>query len=246
MKEILNKRKQELGNQKWVNIGDIEKEKTKQYILEKEQREKEKQEKLKKEAEEILEYCNTFKKVHSGTLARNQIDKLLDTANSKEESAETNKCSLIKNDNDKIDDQNKIPPVAKGEVIKQLRSLGLPVTLFGETDWMRYQRLFKSKEENLDSEIKREGNTFHNDVKLDEEEFNHQKGLKELHDEEIEEKKFQERVAKSRQLLDLSSLECRGRKKISLGETIPQDIKCDDVYNWCQKGLKEWEKDIRV
>jgi hypothetical protein len=35
-------------------------------------------------------------------------------------------------------------------VIRRLRSLKIPVTLFGETDWQRYKRLLKGEVENIE------------------------------------------------------------------------------------------------
>ena len=56
-----------------------------------------------------------------------------------------------------------VPPIPKEQVIVRLRQRGEPVTLFGETDWQRYQRLHHLDErdpieyiEGMDNEFARE------------------------------------------------------------------------------------------
>jgi len=38
------------------------------------------------------------------------------------------------------------PPLSKEEIIKKLRALGQPITLFGETNWKKYKRLIRCEE----------------------------------------------------------------------------------------------------
>ena len=79
---------------------------------------------------------------------------------------------------------NLISPLPKHEVKRRLRNIGQPITLFGEDEWMRYNRLRKCESESLDNVEKGlggEGNTFQKDLKLDEDEF---KQLKEVNEDE--------------------------------------------------------------
>lgn len=77
------------------------------------------------------------------------------SANSKDQqqvnrtvSTEHNNISNYDNKNDDDDDDKKnkknieeIPPLSKDDVIRKLRALKQPATLFGETDWTRFHRL---------------------------------------------------------------------------------------------------------
>jgi len=36
------------------------------------------------------------------------------------------------------EEKERVPPIPKKEIVKQLRAMKEPITLFGETDWMRY------------------------------------------------------------------------------------------------------------
>lgn len=66
-------------------------------------------------------------------------------------------------------------PVSKTEIFKRLRSMGSPVTLFGETDVLRYQRLRLAEKSHLhqDLEDTSTNNNYYKDMNLNEEEFRH-------------------------------------------------------------------------
>eukprot|EP01016_Furgasonia_blochmanni_P019010 TRINITY_DN2140_c0_g1_i6.p2 TRINITY_DN2140_c0_g1~~TRINITY_DN2140_c0_g1_i6.p2 ORF type:complete len:302 (+),score=48.78 TRINITY_DN2140_c0_g1_i6:290-1195(+) len=147
---------------------------------------------------------------------------------------------MAKTTSQEVEDETKEPPLSKPEVVKRLRSMGCPVTLFGETDWMRYKRLRKMEQEKLDDVVQGvggEGNTFQKDLQLNEEEYN-----KELNDTD-EDKRLLESFERIRHIEGLEQ-EYRGRRKPNIAKDVPQQQKCDDIYVWCRKLLQDWEKDL--
>lgn len=224
---LLAKRKHEQSvlsdnSQKWVKQSDLEKKRLEKYLEEQKEIELKKQEALLKKLKE-----------HDEFFSSNPSKKL------KKETSE------IANGIQKTEEkpiENNHPPLPKSEVIRRLRNIGHPITLFGEDEWMRYNRLRKCESESLDADEKGlggEGNTFQKDMKLDEDEF---KKLKEINEDE-EDKHLLEKLKVHTFDFDvMNNQDFKSKKKIVLSKGISYPNKCDDVYIWCKKILNEWEQ----
>jgi len=230
LKEILNQKKAQIGNQKVVKVGDAEKQKAEKYYQQQQELEKKREEKQLKKIQESEEYSRAVEKKlktseeHSNSLSNQGINE--DTSNLNEEGL------------------GKEPPIQKKEIVKKLRARSEPITLFGETNWMRYERLLKLEKESLDH-VKHEdhANIFQKDLQLNEDEF---KKMIEIVDKDIPYEQLVERLEKNRKNINSDANEYKGRKKQSLSEGITKDDKCDDILYWCKKVLKDWEKELEV
>ncbi len=238
LKEILNQKKAQQGDQKRVKVGDLEKEKAEKYFKEQQELEKKKQEKSQKRLEEILEYQKpTEKKQQTQPISGTEVN-LLDHP--------PQENGAFTNNNGKTDEANaeKEPPIAKKEIIKKLRARKEPITLFGETNWMRYERLLKLEKECVnDVKHEEQANIFQKDLELHEDEF---KKMIDILDEEIPYEELIERLEKNKKVFDFESAEYKGRKKASISDGVSKDDKCDDILYWCKKILKDWERDLEV
>jgi len=224
LKELMNQRKAQIGGQKIVKLGDIEKEKAERYYKEQQELEKKREEKLLRKFEETEEYYRKVeKKLQTGPVSGTEVNLV------PEEVGENGE---------------KEPPVAKKEIFKRLRARGEPVTFFGETDWARYERLLKLEKESLDH-VKHDehANVFQKDLELNEDEF---KKIMDVVDEDIPMEKLVERLEKNKKPKNFDAGEYKGRKKQSLSEGISKEDKCDDILYWCKLVLKEWEKDLEA
>lgn len=233
LKEILNQKKAQMANQKVVKRGDIEKEKAEKYYEEQKELEKKKQEKEQKKMEELEEYFKSTQKKLQPNPAANAETNLLNQPN--------DKVNELTADGGEIE---KEPPIPKKEIIKKLRDNKAPITLFGETNWMRYERLCKLNKESVDHDKHEEhSNIFQKDLQLNEDEF---KKMIDILDDEIPYEQLVERLEKNKKSLNYNNMEYKGRKKVSMSEGISKDDKCDDVMYWCKKVLKDWEKELEV
>mmetsp|Transcript_45940 Transcript_45940/g.109392 ORF Transcript_45940/g.109392 Transcript_45940/m.109392 type:complete len:427 (-) Transcript_45940:189-1469(-) len=117
----------ELGNGKtWIRRGDLERQREEKYLEELRQ-DQEKQ----KAAEE----------------ARLEMEEQLMAKKKKDQEPEQKKVDI---DMTLLDDDDAEPPIGAEEVGEQLRELGQPITLFGETDMMRYKRMRQLQREGLE------------------------------------------------------------------------------------------------
>lgn len=227
LKELMNQRKAQMSGQKLVKQGDLEKEKAERYYKEQQELEKKREEKLQRKFEETEEYYRKLEKKHQkDPISGVEVNLVPEEVPQDGQAAE------------------KEPPVAKKEVFKRLRARGEPVTLFGETNMMRYERLLKLEKESLDH-VKHDehANIFQKDMELNEDEF---KKMIEVVDEDIPMEKLLERLEKNKKPKNYDSGEYKGRKKQSLSEGVSREDKCDDILYWCKLVLKEWEKDLEV
>jgi len=232
LKEIMAQKKQQLGGQKWVKVGDLEKQKAEKYYQEQQELERQKQEKAQKKLEETLEYYKPQKKHQKDPITGTEVNML----------GTPEEAPAVENNSEQ--NPEKEPPIPKKEVIKKLRTRKEPVTLFGETDWMRYERLCKLDKESVDH-VKHEGqaNIFQKDLALNEDEF---KKMIDIIDEDIPYEKLVERLEKNKKPRDYNTQEYKGRKKVSLSEGISREDKCDDILYWCKKVMKDWERELQV
>ena len=228
LKSLLSKRKQEIPSttEKWVKKADIEKERLEKYIIEQRETDIKKQQTLLKKLQEQDEYFSS------------QPMKRL-----KKDPADTLNAQQKPIDSKLIDESlNPLPPLPKHEVKRRLRNIGQPITLFGEDEWLRYNRLRKCESESLDTVEKGlggEGNTFQKDLKLDEDEF---KKLKDVNEDE-EDKQLLEKLKVHTFDFDImNNQDFKSKKKIVLSKGVSYPNKCDDVYIWCKKILNEWEQ----
>lgn len=228
---IMAKKKQELAphsSQKWVKQADLEKEKLEKYIEEQRVIELKKEEALRKKLKEHGEFF-------SSEPSKKMKKEPLETPNLVQKNEENEKNLEVKN-----------PPLPKTEVVRRLRNIGQPITLFGEDDWMRYNRLRKCESESLDTVEKGlggEGNTFQKDLKLNEDEF---KKLKDVNEDE-EDKHLLEKLKVHTFDFDvMNNQDFKSKKKIVLSKGISYPNKCDDVYIWCKKILNEWEQMLQT
>jgi len=231
LKEILNQKKAQIGNQKFVKVGDIEKQKAEKYYQQQQELEKKKAEKLLKQVEESEEYHKAVEKKHKKS-TEEHINMLANQSKPNEAS------NVVE------EPLEKEPPIPKKEIIKKLRARAEPITLFGETNWMRYERLLKLEKESLDH-VKHDdhANIFQKDLQLNEDEF---KKMIEIVDKDIPYEQLVERLEKNKKSINLNANEYKGRKKQSLSEGVSKEDKCDDILYWCKKVLKEWEKELEV
>jgi pre-mRNA-splicing factor 18 len=245
LKDLLNKKKQAMGDNKLVKRGDVEKERADQYVKEQEERDKQKEEKVKRRMEDTIEYVNTYKKLHTEN-NNNPLSTIMTTKEG-ETNNENSASNNLNGEESKVDDANRIPPWPKSEVIRRLRELGQVVTYFAETEWARFERLKKASHELEkvdDIKLRGEENAFHKDLKHGNEDFIRHQSAHGVLEDDLDDKKLEERLENSRKTLDITALECKGRKKVNLGENFSTDQKCDDIYFWIKKSLKDWEKDI--
>jgi len=226
LKEILNQKKAQVSGQKWVKIGDIEKERAEQYRKEQEAKEREKQEKLKHKLEETEEYFKELEKKQKKFAHGNKEPNMLEPSPENHPEGE--------------------PPIPKSDVIKRLRARNQPITLFGETDWMRYERLMKVETEKIDDHVKLGGqqNIFQKDLQMTEDEFKKIADLDE--DDGLVYEDIVKYLESKKKVVNFDAPEFKGRKKPSLSEGVSMEEKCKDVYYWCRKVLLDWEKDFVV
>lgn len=224
LKEILNQKKTQVAGQKWVKIGDLEKEKAEQIRKEKEAKEKEKEEKLKHKLEETQEYFKELEKKQKKFATGGKEVNLLDQPDPNNPEAE--------------------PPVSKADVIKRLRAIKEPITYFGETDWMRYERLKKLESEKIDENEKIGGgqNIFQKDLEMNEDEFKKIADLDETDGLTYDD--LAKYLESKKKVINFDAPEFKGRKKPSISEGISYDEKCKDVYYWCRKTLMDWEQSL--
>ena len=242
LKEMLNQRKAQIGDQKRVKLADVEKEKSDKYFAEQKELEKKKQEKQQRKLDETLEYYkNVEKKLKTAPISGEEAN-LLATKDDQNDKA------VIDGDGAGVDptqiDAEKEPPISKKEIFKKLRARKEPVTLFGETNWMRYERLSNlEKECNRDVKHEEQANIFQKDLELNEDEF---AKMIDILDEDIPYENLVERLEKNIKPADFGQADYKGRKKLTMGEGFSVDEKCDDVLYWSKKVLKDWEKELEV
>ncbi len=227
LKELLNQKKAQMAGQKTVKIGDVEKQKADKYYQEQQEIEKIRQEKLLKQLEEEEQQQKSRKKVKISDEPIAFLEK-----------------GDISDTKDQVQEPEKEPPISYKEIIKRLRARSQPITLFGETNAMRYERLLKLEKESLDH-VKHEehANIFQKDLNMNEDEF---KKIIDIVDEDISYEKLAERLEKNKKRINFDPSEYKGRKKESLSEGISNDEKCDDVLYWCKKVLKDWDRELEV
>jgi len=232
LKSLLTKRKQEVlpvsPTKKWFKQADLEKERLDKYIIEQKEVDEKKVQALERKIKEQDEFFSCS--FPSKKLKKEPIEAMNSQSKSEEKHCE-----------DDENKQNLQPPLPKHEVKRRLRNIGQPITLFGEDEWMRYNRLRKCESESLDTVEKGlggEGNTFQKDLKLNEDEF---KKLKDVNEDE-EDKHLLERLKVHTFDFDImNNQDFKSKKKIVLSKGVSNQNKCDDVYIWCKKILNEWE-----
>lgn len=233
LKSLLAKRKTELQpaspTKKWVKQSDLEKQRLEKYLAEQAETERKKQCALERKLKDQEEFFSTY----------NPNPKL-----KKEESPLSHKAEEEKASSGEELKKEPQPPLPKHEVVRRLRNIGQPITLFGEDDWMRYNRLRKCESETLDTVEKGlggEGNTFQKDLKLNEDEF------KKQNNEDEEDKHLLEKLKVHTFDFDvLNNQDFKSKKKIVLSKGVSYPNKCDDVYIWCKKILNEWEQTLQT
>lgn len=110
---------------KWVKRGVLEQQRKEEYLEEKKREEEQQQ-----EADEA------------------QLQRVADHFTKRKTPEEEDKEKQMKFDESLLDDDDAEPPIAIDQIIERLRELGMPITLFGETDMQRYKRL-KSLEKEI-------------------------------------------------------------------------------------------------
>lgn len=235
LKSLIVKRRQEQEpladpSKKWIKQSDIEKQRVEKYLIEQVEIEQKKQLAIQKKLQEQDEFFSS------------QPSKRL-----KKESLDTqNLISKPETKNDPEDPKNPLPPLPKHEVIKRLRNIGQPITLFGEDEWMRYARLRKSESESLDTVEKGlggEGNTFQKDLKMNEDDF---RNLKEVNEDEEDKQLLAKLKVHTFDFDIMNNQDFKSKKKILLSKGVSYPNKCDDVYIWCKKILNEWEQMLQA
>ena len=236
LKSLLEKRKSNIKpvspSKKWVKQSDLEKERLEKYMTEQQEVEKKKQEALERRLKDQEEFFSSS--FPSKKLKKEPVE--LTKTKSEKTIGETEEETQ----------KNSLPPLPKNEVIRRLRNIGQPITLFGEDEWMRYNRLRKGESETLDTVEKGlggEGNTFQKDLQLNEDEF---KKLKEVNEDE-EDKQLLEKLKVHTFDFDImNNQDFKSKKKIVLSKGVSYQNKCDDVYIWCKKILNEWEQMLQA
>ena len=224
LKEILNAKKSQAVDQKRIKLGDVEKERAEQAIKEQQEKERQKQERFQREIEEKDQYFKELEKKRKKNPAMGGEKNMLGQA---------------------AEGSQDEPPISRADIIKRLRAKKMPITLFGENDWMRYERLKKIETEHLDGDARMAGqeNIFQRDMELSNEDF---MKMKDIEDESIPYEKIVEYVNSKKKVVDFNTPEFKGRKRGSLSQGVSDQEKCDDIYYWCKKVLADWEKDIPV
>lgn len=113
--------------QKWIRRSEIEQKRQEEYF------EDLRREQEKKEAEDEA-----------------RVQKLTEHLSKRQAKAPEEQAKVIEIDESLLDDDDAEPPLAIDSVIERLREIGLPITLFGETDMVRYRRLRKAEKEQFE------------------------------------------------------------------------------------------------
>ncbi|CAD8093759.1 unnamed protein product [Paramecium primaurelia] len=213
LKKLIEQKKQQQSNSLTIQEQKQKIEQERQRLLqEQREREREKHEKLVKKLKMQDEYYKTK------DIERVKIKRL------------DQQCINSERDKiqqDEIQIPQDLPPIEKKEVQKRLRDLGEPITYFGESDWQRYKRLMQFVQEKKE---------------------NHQRELeiKVLEGEDKEEIKVFVNKIKERNLDPNTALvpvfQCKGKEEIEqqLLDGVSLLTRCEDVYLWCKKMLREW------
>ncbi|CAK57038.1 unnamed protein product (macronuclear) [Paramecium tetraurelia] len=213
LKKLIEQKKSKEGNFTTIQDQRAKVEQERQKLLQDQrEREREKHEKLVKKLKLQDEYYKT-KEIEKITIKR--LDQ---------------QCINLEKDKiqqDEIQMSQDLPPIEKKEVQKRLRDLGEPITYFGESDWQRYKRLMEfvqEKKENKQKELE----------------------IKILEGEDKEEIKAFLNKIKERNLDPSTALvpvfQCKGKEEIEsqLWDGVSLLTRCEDVYMWCKKMLREW------
>ncbi|CDF37653.1 unnamed protein product [Chondrus crispus] len=120
---------------RWRSKAEVDEQQRREYY----QREKEEAERKRKEKEKAREANSTYAGDGSGQLGSLWERGLVSSAGEKGKPAA--KGDQKGTATSRSGDREGNPPLSKGEVVARLRGLKEPVTLFGEDDWDRFDRL---------------------------------------------------------------------------------------------------------
>lgn len=228
--------------QKWIKRSEIELKRQEEYHENK---------RLEEEKEKASEEMKMQKFKDSLAKAENTVGEAI---------AET-APHLI--DESLLDDDDAEPPIGVEEVIESLREINQPITLFGETDMMRYKRLRKCQR---DGET---GRVNPDILALEQVSSGQRQSIRdkeeEEEDKEEEEQQEQEEQAPEPVADDKSDSEDDSEDVGKKQRQEPGDVaekqapdlddapievenelmdKCDFIRKWCRMTLKTWEKEL--
>jgi len=130
---------------------------------------------------------------------------------------------------------------SRKETINSLRALRQPVTLFGEDDYARYQRLCKFEQEKGDDEGRNgERNFFQEEKKMDEEHEEKDGESANIHINIGE--LTQDDVIESTERFNVKHYNYK-KFEINLKKD-SRIMKCDVILSWIKKMMKEWVADM--
>eukprot|EP00744_Colponema_vietnamica_P022300 GILI01032016.1.p1 GENE.GILI01032016.1~~GILI01032016.1.p1 ORF type:complete len:400 (+),score=110.59 GILI01032016.1:102-1202(+) len=228
LQNLIQKKKTEKDPvKKWVKRGDLEKEKEQKYLEEQARLEEERRKKQEEKE----------RKAQAGVAVHTVSDLKAEKERKEREEREAKKLMLdpavlASSETQEGEPKSFVPPVPKAEVVKALRKLGEPVTLFGESDAMRYVRWRKLEADREDGREKQ--NTFQEEMKAED---------LELLVQAIEKRSSS---AQTQPLLDmdLSDLEEEGKEGAE-GEEPGRRSEEAQILSWMKKLMREWGEELQ-
>eukprot|EP01012_Entosiphon_sulcatum_P031908 TRINITY_DN4062_c0_g1_i1.p1 TRINITY_DN4062_c0_g1~~TRINITY_DN4062_c0_g1_i1.p1 ORF type:complete len:358 (+),score=85.91 TRINITY_DN4062_c0_g1_i1:44-1117(+) len=214
LKQKLQEKKESKGDgPRWKRVGDLEKERERRYL---EEEAKAAEEREAKRQRRLLERM-----------------KSPSPSPSPEQVAAANAARATSPQQDSLPTEEGNVPLAKEEVVRRLRAAGHPITLFGETDETRYQRLQKIEARQLERHGQDDMRTTQGKNQL--QEFHIEDEPRELTEEETKKREAQELLQKQEEFRQL-------KLKLADKEHLSRE---EHVVLFLEHIFKAWEIDLQ-